>query len=333
MSGIAAILSLDGSLIPRSEVSNLANALKRFGPDRQNILVRDQAAFVFCLHQLTDEDSFEQQPTVLADRFVLLFDGRIDNRSELASMLGISASDLRIMPDSAIVMRLFNRYGEQCFERILGVFAIIIMDLHTGRLICARDQMGLRVLHYHRSASYFAVATAPEALFALSWVPRLVSEDKLADTLVNRGLNGETSYYKDISRVLPGCTIHVDDKKFSKNCFWTPENIPDVRFKRDDDYLDAFKERLDEAVKANLRSCRVPCATITGGLDSSSIAVIAADMLATKMQKLNTYTAVPEDGFAKEDLRGIYFDERPYVCEIGKMNANLILHFIRPGKG
>ena len=52
------------------------------------------------------------------------------------------------MPDSMIAFRLFDRWGERAFERILGDFAIIVMDLQDGRLICARDHMGLRVLHY-----------------------------------------------------------------------------------------------------------------------------------------------------------------------------------------
>ena len=56
MSGIAAVLHLDGSAVPQSEVERMANVLKPYGPDRQKILVRGNAAFVFCLHQLTPED-------------------------------------------------------------------------------------------------------------------------------------------------------------------------------------------------------------------------------------------------------------------------------------
>ena len=86
-------------------------------------------------------------------------------------------------------------------------------------------------------------------------------------------------------------------------------------------------------MKARLRSCRVPCATITGGLDSSSIAVIAADMLAANGNKLNTFTAVPEAGFIKEELRGRYFDETPYVRQIAEANPNIVPHFVPPSKG
>jgi asparagine synthase (glutamine-hydrolysing) len=332
MSGIAAILNLDGAAVPGSEIERMRNVLKPYGPDRQKILMRRNAAFVFCLHQLTPEDLFEQQPLLFADRFVMLFDGRIDNRAELGTSLGISASDLHSMPDSAIALRLFDRWEEGAFERILGDFVIIVMDLQDGRMVCARDHMGLRVLHFYYSIKQFAVATAPEALFALSWVPRILNKDKVGDTLVRRGLNAETTHYQQIQRVLPGSFVRVRGANISKVRFWEPESIPDVRFKRDDDYVEAFRERLDAAVKVRLRSNRPPCATITGGLDSSSIAVIAADVLAPTGKRLNTFTAVPESGFAREELSGAYFDETPYVRQIATGNSNIIPHFVPPSK-
>jgi asparagine synthase (glutamine-hydrolysing) len=133
--------------------------------------------------------------------------------------------------------------------------------------------------------------------------------------------------------VLPGSIVRVHGASFFKDRSWGPENIADVKFKNDDEYVEAFQDRLDGAVKASLRSCRPPCATITGGLDSSSISVIAADMLAANGNKLNTFTAVPEAGFIREDIHGRYFDETPYVHQIAQANPNLIPHFIRPSKG
>src|SRR4029079_17321095 len=123
------------------------------------------------------------------NRFVMLFDGRIDNRAELCEALGIAASEVSSMPDSMIALRVYKDWGEEKFERILGDFAIIAMDLQDGCLICARDHMGMRGLHYHRSAKRFAVATAPEALFALSWIPRALNKDKIEDMLIQRLLN------------------------------------------------------------------------------------------------------------------------------------------------
>jgi len=328
VSGIAAILNLDGSDVPQYEVERMANVLKPYGPYRQKTWVRGNAAFIFCLNNLLPEDVHERQPLLLANRFVFLFDGRIDNRSELGDALNVSTSDLYSIPDSVIVLRLFDRWGERAFERMLGVFAIIIMDLQDGRMLCTRDQMGLRVLHYHRSATRFAVATVPEALFALSWVPRILNKQKLADNLVRQGDNPEITYYQDVYRVPPGSTVHVHGATLIKRQFWGFEGITDVRFTNDHDYVEAFKERLDAAVRASLRSYRPPCATITGGLDSSSIAVTAAEILAASSNKLNTFTAVPEAGFVREDLRGRYFDETPYVRQIAELNQNIVPHFI-----
>ena len=328
MSGIAAVVSLDRSGIPEFDVERMANVLKKYGPDRQKILKRGNAVFLFCLQGHTPEHALESQPVVLDDRFVLLFDGRIDNRCELGNALGIVATELHSTADSVLAVRSFARWGEGAFGRLLGDFAVLVMDLQDGTLIGARDHMGLRVLHYHRCDRWFAIATAPDALFALSWVPRVLNQDKVGDTLVQRGLNGETTYFREINRVLPGSLIRVRGDAFSKHSFWSPESSPDVRFKTDEEYVEAFKEHLDNAVSARMRSCRVPCATITGGLDSSSVAVVAADMLAASGQKLNTYTAVPEAGFFRQELRGGFFDERPYVRKIVEANPNIVPHFI-----
>jgi asparagine synthase (glutamine-hydrolysing) len=231
-----------------------------------------------------------------------------------------------------MALRLFDKWGERALARIVGDFATIIMDLQEGNLICVRDHLGLRVLHYHLCAEQFAVATAPEALFALSRVPRILNKDKVGDTLINRGLNGETTYYQEICRVLPGDILHVRGRSLSKDRFWDPLNIADVRFKNDNEYVEAFNECLETAVKAKLRSRCSPCAVITGGLDSSSIAVVAADLLAANGKKLHTFTAVPEAGFTKEEIRGRYFDETPYVRQIAEINPNIIPHFIPPSQ-
>jgi asparagine synthetase B (glutamine-hydrolysing) len=100
VSGIAAVLNLDGSELSPLEIERLANVLRPYGPDRQQTLLRRHAAFVSCLHHLTPEDHFERQPLHIADRFVVLFDGRIDNREELGGAVRVSASELAEMPDT-----------------------------------------------------------------------------------------------------------------------------------------------------------------------------------------------------------------------------------------
>ena len=132
MSGIAAILDLKGTTALSSEIERVGNVLKPYGPDRQKNLVQRRMAFAACLHFLTPEDDLERQPLLMANRFVVLFDGRIDNREEVAEALNISAKELRVMADSVLAWRLFERWGEDGFARICGVFAIIVGDLREG---------------------------------------------------------------------------------------------------------------------------------------------------------------------------------------------------------
>src|SRR5262249_49271807 len=172
----------------------------------------------------------------------------------------VQAPELRTLPDGAVALRQFDRWGASGFERILGDWAIIVVDLQQRRVVCARDHMGQRVLHYYHSPQRFAVASVPEALFALSWGPRILDKDKVGDTLVQRGVNGETTYYQQIHRVLPGFTVTVSDKGLTKDQFWNPEDIATIRLKRDEDYVEAFREILSVAVKARLRTWRTPCA-------------------------------------------------------------------------
>src|SRR5262249_38886407 len=149
---------------------------------------------------------------------------------------------------------------------------------------------------------------------------RILNKEKLADTLVRQSGGHEINLFKDVFCIPPGFPLPLRGAAFFKHHFLDPERISRLRFNSDDHYFGAFKERLDEAVRARLRSCHPPCATITGGLDSSSIAVIAADILAASGNRLNTFTAVPEAGFAREELRGRYFDETPYVRQIAEVN-------------
>src|SRR5438874_13575659 len=98
MSGIGAVLSLGGAPVAQSEIERMRNVLKPHGPDRQKILLKQGSAFVACIHHLTPEDVFEQQPLAVSGRHVILFDGRLDNREDLAAALGIAPAELSSMP-------------------------------------------------------------------------------------------------------------------------------------------------------------------------------------------------------------------------------------------
>ena len=92
------------------------------------------------------------------------------------------------------------------------------------------------------------------------------------------------------------CTS-MRDGAITQHRYWSPDDIKPVRFRSDQDYADGLRECLDVAVRRQMRSAHPIGCLLSGGLDSSSVAVLAARALAEKNQRLTAFTGVPRRGF------------------------------------
>ena len=96
---------------------------------------------------------------------MLVADLRLDNREELAAVFGMGAAELRVMPDSALLLRAYKRWGEACAEHLLGDFAFAIWDGRAKKLVLGRDHMGQRYVHLpSRQPDFFVFATEVEGV-------------------------------------------------------------------------------------------------------------------------------------------------------------------------
>jgi asparagine synthase (glutamine-hydrolysing) len=157
-----------------------------------------------------------------------------------------------------------------------------------------------------------------------------LSEEKFADFLVLNHAEHATTIYKDIFRVPPAHVMHVDAHgKIAQARYWSPQDAPDVRFRTDQDYADGLRERLDIAVRRQLRSTYPIGCLLTGGLDSSSVAALAAGALAETGQRLAAFTGVPRPGFDGVVPDGHYADETPYVEAIAKTIGTIDVTYVQ----
>ena len=131
----------------------------------------------------------------------------------------------------------------------------------------ARDQFGRRALGDHETPDRLIIASAPKGIFAVGDVPREIDEQKLADALGQLYYDASRSYFKDIRRLPPAHLLIADETTTATRRYWSLENVPDVRFASDDDYVEAAREHLARAVKAHLRSAGPVGAFMSGGLD------------------------------------------------------------------
>jgi len=330
MSGIGGLMRFDGQTAARRDVERMANALRPHGPDRSDVMVTGGIGLVHALMRMTPEDQFDRQPWRGASGAVITADLRLDNRDDVLARIGVAPSDAIAWADARVLLTAWEKFGDAVWATLRGPFAAAVWDPRTGTLRLVRDHLGLNVMTWHRGAQFFAFATMPKGLFALPDVPRELSEEKFADFLVLNHADQATTIYRKIFRVLPAhMTIVKADGAMEHRRYWSPADIQPVRLASDQAYADGLRDCLDRAVRRQMRSAHPIGCYLSGGLDSSSVAVLAARALGEKDQRLAAFTQVPREGFDGPVPSGCYGDETPYVEAIRRTAGNIDVTYVR----
>jgi len=276
-------------------------SLAPYGPDRQRLALDGEAALVCALSAFTPEDVGQSQPVSGGDgRYAMVFDGRIDNREDIIRDLGLRPSDAVMMSDTA--------------ERTM---------------LLARDPFGSRSLVYHSTPRWTVVATMPCGLHALPDIPRALDEQKLADALCRVGTDNTRTFYEGIAICPAGSFMLVDRGGIQTQRYYQfSERIQPVRYRKDEDYVEAARELFRDAVRAQLRSPGPVGILMSGGLDSSTCAIFASDLLERRGERLSAFAWAPEAGWDGRVEGHVYGDETPYVRAIADRYPNIDLNIL-----
>jgi asparagine synthase (glutamine-hydrolysing) len=330
MSGIAGLVRFDGRTVARRDLERAANALKQYGPDRAEIVTRENIGLVHALMRMTPEDRFDRQPQQGASGSIITADLRLDNRDKLLARIGIARQDAAEWPDSRLLLAAWERFGDDIWPVLRGPFAAAIWNPRSRSLTLARDHLGLNVVMWHKAHNLFAFASMPNGLFALDEVPRELCEEKLADFLVLNHADHATTMYRNVFRVPPAHIVRVNsDGSMTQHRYWSPADIKPVRLPCDADYADGLRECLDVAVHRQMRSAYPIGCLLSGGLDSSSVSALAARALTGKNQRLLAFTGIPRRNFNGAVPDGCYADETPYVDAIQRHVGTLDVEYVQ----
>jgi asparagine synthase (glutamine-hydrolysing) len=287
MGGIAAILRWDGAPIEDHELRRVAEASAHRGPDGirtcgGNSRGCDTSAPAFAAARLrfaTTEPFDDQQPVAdAARRITFVFDGRLDNRAELLSRLSLEHS---APSDAALALEAFARWDAGAAAQLLGDFAFIAWDACRNRLVCARDHMGIRHLHFYASPRLFVCATDIAQVLAHPQVPREPDPAVAADHIACDVRNTERTLFRRISRIPPGHTVVAERGGVRIDRFWSAEPRRPIRYATDAEYAAHCRELLMRSVEARMRSDRPIAAMLSGGIDSSSVVSAAWRLVKT----------------------------------------------------
>jgi asparagine synthase (glutamine-hydrolysing) len=308
VSGIAGILYLDGRTVLRKQLEQMNSIQAHRGSDGAGLWTEGSVGLAHRLLWTTPESLHERLPMVNTNSdIVLTADARIDNREELIDTLGLTDSPNHELPDSALLLAAYEKWGERCPERLLGDFAFAVWDNRHHRLFCARDHFGVRPFYYyHRAGKIFAFASEIKALLCLPEVPRQLNEMQVADFLSGIFEDKARTFYQGVLRLPPSRCLTVTARALRQNCYWSLDATSELRLGSDEEYAETYRQIFTEAVRCRLRSAFPIGSHLSGGLDSSSITCVARDLLGEKGdRRLNTYSIVfdkvPES------------DERPFI--------------------
>lgn len=274
MSGIAGCCHIDGAAVATEIVAVLEQGIADCGSDGTARLRHGSAVL---LQRAFFTGRIPEPPQHYdAGGISIVWDGRIDNRSELLRE-GAATSDVEM------IAALYRRDPDGDFlANVVGDFSFALWDAPRRKLILARDAFGVRPLFYHASNGRVVWATRIEPLLdPLLGIDTTIDDHYLGAFLTSTSVVGETPYRA--IRVAPAgaMLVFTPDQKTVRR-FWSLQSAPDVVLRNDAEYEERLLELLRQSVAARLQSDRPVAAELSGGLDSSTIVCLGMGLIREK---------------------------------------------------
>jgi asparagine synthase (glutamine-hydrolysing) len=333
VSALAGIWRFGGNPDNLQDCQRMLNAQSVYGSYKAHAASKGAVSLGRRLAKLLPEDIYDEQPLIGGGgRYLLVADLRLDNRGELAAALDIRADTARSMCDAAILLAAFEKWDEQCCEKLVGDYAFAVWDIADQRLLLARDFLGSRPLYYHRCDRFLALASMPKGLHALPAIPRAPDEERVAEFLALMPGSGTQSFFRGVERVEPGMVVTFRRNGLRARRHWQWDGRRLV-LPRGEDYVEGLRHHLDEAVRACLRGAGSSVAShLSSGFDSSAVSATTARLLGPSGGKVVAFTAAPRQGYEDPASDRAIEDESHLAAMTAAMHAN-IEHVVIRGEG
>jgi asparagine synthase (glutamine-hydrolysing) len=290
MSVQAGIWNFDGKPIDRTLLGQFSEALKQQGPDGEFCHMDGSIALLYRPFHTTAESRREKQPYVSRRGFVITWDGRLDNREELAIELHdevtADATDVDLFGGA------FDRWESECFRRIIGDWAVSIWKPKERELILACDFMAIRHIFYYLKDDRIWWSTDLTPLVLLSGDKFRIDDEYVAGYFAHDP-DVHLTPYREIREVPAGQFVRVRNGTSLVERFWRFAPESRIRYKTDAEYEEHFRYIFRQSVRRRLRSDSPILAELSGGLDSSSIVCMADDILShggNQTPRLDTFS-------------------------------------------
>ena len=270
----AIIGALGEHLPPEEQFIKARDTMTHRGPDDAGVYYASKEGIALGHRRLSiiDLSSLGKQPFVSNDkRFILTYNGEIYNYVELKKELA-AYYDFRTKTDTEVLLAAYIQWGEQCLQKLHGMFAFAIWDTKEKILFCARDRLGIKPFFYHYDGDTFVFASEIKALLASGIRPAL-NERIVFDYLYYGFYDYSEETFFDGVKTLPGGSfLKLQGKVLAIKKYW------DLAYRRDDveeismeNAEEKFKALLADSIKLHFRSDVPVGLGLSSGLDSNTL--------------------------------------------------------------
>ncbi|WP_145329065.1 asparagine synthase-related protein [Paenibacillus xylanexedens] len=333
MSAIAGIVHTEGQQALWEDSWRLYASLGHIPADTTGVWKGDEA-FLSCHAQwITLESVNEKLPLYDEEsQMTITSDAILDNREQLADQLQISRAELAGMADSELILRAYQRWGEDVASHLLGDFVFAIWDERRRMLFAARDITGMRAFYYRHDGSRFAFCTLMKPLLELGGVQKALDENWLSEFLAIPDMHDSadihSTVYRGMNQLPSAHTLTFRNGRIELRQYHRWDDVEPLRLKSDEDYVEAFREVFSQAVGSRLRTHRQVAAALSGGLDSGAVAGFASGTLRSQGKQLHAYSYVPVPDFTDYTSKTLLADERPFIRStinhVGNISENYL---------
>lgn len=339
MCGFLALRMLNGAPVDRPRVETMRDVMSHRGPDDIGMHVDGSVALAHLRLAIVDLSPLGHQPMTNEDGTVwITFNGEIYNYVELAAELRARGHVFRSETDTEVIVHLWEEFGPRCLDRLNGMFAFVIWDAKRQELFGARDRVGIKPFFYHMGADRFIAASEIKGIVEDPAVQRAPDTQGISDFMLTGFPLEARTTFAGISQLQPGWALSLKDGKLTTWSYW------DLEFRHDHarsaaDTLAELEHLLDDAVRIHCRSDARLGSHLSGGLDSSTVAALAARHrapLETFSVRFDGGRFFDESSFAQavaRHLGTVHWEAKPAHSDLASLLASLAWHCDVPMPG
>ncbi|HET9811996.1 MAG TPA: asparagine synthase (glutamine-hydrolyzing) [Sphingomicrobium sp.] len=286
MCGIAGWYRRSGDRVSEAVITAQCDTIVHRGPDDSGTYADGDFGFGMRRLSIIDVEHGHQPMFTPDGRYSIVFNGEIYNHLDLRPELEAAGARFETHSDTETLLASYAAWGDDCWLRLDGMFAVAIWDRETRTLTLARDPLGIKPLYLSEQNGGIAFGSEIRALRSLPDHDWDIDERSVSDFFSFGHVLPPRSIYRQAHSLPPGHSLKIGPRDRQLNCYWRPQFRPDDSLS-DEQWIEETRSQLLHTVKRHMLADVPVGAFLSGGVDSSAI---AAAMRRVSDQPIKAFT-------------------------------------------